>query len=242
MTTKTYSNTSVAPDGSSYVTLTDGAGNLVTAGASGITIGTTAITGGATTQVLFNLAGVVSSDSGLTYAGSGGTLTVPNAITNAAASNFVITGTNGIQLQAAAASPIRYNTDLHFFQSQAGVFAVGLKSSGTNNICYWVDNSSSAFAGRMGFGGSTSAFPALARSGTTLQVKLADGSADTGITCSTISASSGPLQFVSSGNFSANTTVATVLGSVGPAGANTTVQEWLTIKNAGGTTRYIPCF
>ena len=34
----------------------------------GITIGTTAITGGATTQLLFNLAGVVSSSAGLTYA------------------------------------------------------------------------------------------------------------------------------------------------------------------------------
>lgn len=39
----------------------------------------------------------------------------------------------------------------------------------------------------------------------------------------------------------ANGTVATVLGSVGPTGSNTTVQEWLTI-DINGTTRYIPCF
>ena len=39
----------------------------------------------------------------------------------------------------------------------------------------------------------------------------------------------------------ANGTVATVLGSVGPTGANTTVQEWLTI-DINGTTRYLPCF
>lgn len=57
-----------------------------------------------------------------------------------------------------------------------------------------------------------------------------------------------PVSFVgatfqfAAGGFSANTTVATVLGSLGPAGANTTVQEWFTIKNSGGTTRYIPCF
>lgn len=75
MATKQILNSSTAPDGSQYVTLTDGAGNLVTTGgSSGITIGTTSITGGATTQVLFNLAGVVSSDSGFTYAGSGGQL------------------------------------------------------------------------------------------------------------------------------------------------------------------------
>ncbi len=39
----------------------------------------------------------------------------------------------------------------------------------------------------------------------------------------------------------ANATTATVLGSVGPASANTTVQEWLTI-NINGTVRFIPCF
>ena len=40
---------------------------------------------------------------------------------------------------------------------------------------------------------------------------------------------------------SANGSVAVVLGAIGPAGANTTVQEWLTI-DINGTTRYIPCF
>lgn len=39
----------------------------------------------------------------------------------------------------------------------------------------------------------------------------------------------------------ANGTTATLLGSLGPAGANTTVQEWLTI-DINGTTRYLPCF
>jgi hypothetical protein len=39
-----------------------------------LVIGTTAITGGATTQVLFNNGGVLGSDSGFTYAGSGGQL------------------------------------------------------------------------------------------------------------------------------------------------------------------------
>lgn len=40
---------------------------------------------------------------------------------------------------------------------------------------------------------------------------------------------------------SANGSVATVLGAVGPTGANTTVQEWLTV-DLNGTTRYLPCF
>lgn len=52
----------------------------------------------------------------------------------------------------------------------------------------------------------------------------------------------GLFKFSSAGSFTANSTTATVLGSLGPAGANTTVQKWLTIKDDGGTTRYIPCF
>jgi hypothetical protein len=55
-------------------------------GSSAITIGTTTITGGATTQVLYNLAGVAQSSSNLTY--SGGTTTVDNGA--AAVSPFIV--------------------------------------------------------------------------------------------------------------------------------------------------------
>lgn len=41
---------------------------VASGGGGGITIGTTTITGGATTQVLFNLGGVVSSSANLTFA------------------------------------------------------------------------------------------------------------------------------------------------------------------------------
>lgn len=41
--------------------------------------------------------------------------------------------------------------------------------------------------------------------------------------------------------FAVNGTVATVLGSVGPAGSNVAVQKWLQIDDSG-TPRYIPCF
>lgn len=40
----------------------------------------------------------------------------------------------------------------------------------------------------------------------------------------------------------ANGTVATSLTSIGPTGANTTVQEWFVVKNASGVTRYIPAW
>lgn len=45
-----------------------------------------------------------------------------------------------------------------------------------------------------------------------------------------------------SASIAANGSVATALSSVGPAGANTTVQEWLKVKNNSGTVRYIPMF
>lgn len=52
----------------------------------------------------------------------------------------------------------------------------------------------------------------------------------------------GELKIGAAGAFAANDTVATTLTSVGPVGANTTVQEWLEVTNSAGTKRYIPCF
>jgi len=43
-------------------------------------------------------------------------------------------------------------------------------------------------------------------------------------------------------SFTANATTATTMTSLGPAGAGTTIAEWLTIQNAAGTVRYIPCY
>jgi hypothetical protein len=50
------------------------------------------------------------------------------------------------------------------------------------------------------------------------------------------------MQFPTATSIAANGSVATALTSVGPAGANTTVQEWLKVKNAAGTVRYVPMF
>lgn len=57
-----------------------------------------------------------------------------------------------------------------------------------------------------------------------------------------LQSAAGLIQFGSAGSFTANGAVATVLGSVGATGSHTTVQEWLTFVNSGGTTRYVPCF
>jgi hypothetical protein len=40
----------------------------------------------------------------------------------------------------------------------------------------------------------------------------------------------------------ANASVATILGSVGPSGSHTTVQEWMAVGGTGGATRWVPLF
>jgi hypothetical protein len=47
---------------------------------------------------------------------------------------------------------------------------------------------------------------------------------------------------VGAGMIAANGIVATALTNVGPTGAHTTVQEWLTVKNPAGVVRWIPMF
>lgn len=53
--------------------------------------------------------------------------------------------------------------------------------------------------------------------------------------------STGIMNFFQSGSFAANGSVATVLGSLGPVGSHTTVQEWMQVAH-NGTTRWIPLF
>jgi len=65
-----------------------------------------------------------------------------------------------------------------------------------------------------------------------------DANVDLGIFC----AGTGLVKFSGTSMAAANGSVATVLGSLGPAGSHTTVQEWLTFKNASGVQRWVPCF
>lgn len=48
--------------------------------------------------------------------------------------------------------------------------------------------------------------------------------------------------FSTATSWTANGTQAQSLGSTGPSGAHATPQEWLTIRDNLGTTRYVPCF
>lgn len=80
-----------------------------------------------------------------------------------------------------------------------------------------------------------------AASGSPPQIKVT-ASSDTNQDLFIGALGSGNVAFTNAGSFSANGAIATSLGSIGPTGSHTTVQEWLTIKDASGTVRYIPCF
>lgn len=53
---------------------------------------------------------------------------------------------------------------------------------------------------------------------------------------------SGVLQFPKAVQWTANGAVATTMTSLGPTGSHTTVQEWFTVVDSAGTTRYIPAY
>jgi len=160
------------------------------ASGSSIISGTTPTTGCGAQGVLFSNAGVVGCDTAFTYAGAGGTLKVPNAITNTAGN---ITITPAGELRVIATNTVRLNADTIYFNNTATTTVMGMLTAvtgvGTNGVIAWVDNTGSAFPGRMGFGGFTAAFPAIARNGTQMRIVLADGSAAAPLSAGVISAS-----------------------------------------------------
>jgi hypothetical protein len=70
---------------------------------------------------------------------------------------------------------------------------------------------------------------------------VATGS-DTNVDLDFFCKGAGLVKFNGTSHFTPNGTTATTMTSVGPSGAHTTVQEWLTILDATGTVRYIPCY
>ncbi|MCM2276099.1 MAG: hypothetical protein NDI75_15025 [Candidatus Didemnitutus sp.] len=97
------------------------------------------------------------------------------------------------------------------------------------------------------FGGETSAFPALKRSSTSLQVRLADDSGDGGLTAGTIVANTclnvgGAAATVGAGAVSYGGTTATTVGAAGAASALPANPLGYIIVNVAGTTAKIPYY
>lgn len=86
MTAKQIPGSNSAPDGSTYITLTDGNGNLVTAGGGGggLTVGTTTITSGTSGQFLYDNGGILGNQT-LGTRTSNESISNPTGTTNTAA-------------------------------------------------------------------------------------------------------------------------------------------------------------
>lgn len=81
-----------------------------------------------------------------------------------------------------------------------------------------------------------------ANGGTTGNAAVLSAQGETNVDLTLAPNGTGKVKFGNAASFTANGSVATTMTSLGPTGANTTVQEWLTVKNSSGTTRYIPAY
>ena len=88
---------------------------------------------------------------------------------------------------------------------------------------------------------ATGTFPAISVAGGTLGSGLVLNLTWTAQTTLALQPGGGTIQ-AGSGAWTANGTTSVSLTALAPAGAHATVQEWLTIKDASGTVRYVPCF
>ena len=85
-------------------------------------------------------------------------------------------------------------------------------------------------------------YPALVAGTTGAPAILTVGGTDTDVDLGLQPKGGGSIKLTNSTSTVANGSVATVLGSLGPAGASTTVRKWWTLKDSGGTSYYIPLF
>lgn len=122
--------------------------------------------GGADTQVQFNDVGAFGGDAGLVFNKTTNVLTVGGGLVVSAGDMNLI---NGYYVTAATAG---------FYWSTRSVF-----KSPSNGVIELVNNNETDF-NRLQFGGTTSAFPSIKRSGAGLEFKLADDSAYAVITAS----------------------------------------------------------
>lgn len=243
MATKQILNSSTAPDGSQYVTLTDGAGNLVTIAGGG---------GGTVTTV-----SVVSANG---VSGTVATATTTPAITLTLGA---ITPSSLTMPIGAAATPTLVNSGsatTGFYWTTSTGTGIGFSQAGVTKWDYNI-TSASTFTLSTGVNlavvSGTVTIPSLALGGagtitwatrTVIDTNSTDGAIriknNAGTSTFTLQATgaAAPIKFVDAGSFTANSTTAVTLTALGPAGASTTVTKWLTIVDNGGTTRYIPCF
>jgi len=115
-----------------------------------------------------------AQDAGLARASAGVV-----EINNGTAGTLRDLAARNVAASTAISAPTVTAANYFAFSGAGGLYNIA------NGVFRFADNAGSDF-GRLTFGGTTSSFPALKRSGTGLQVRLADDSADAPLTVSTI--------------------------------------------------------
>lgn len=150
--------------------------------------------------------------------------------------NTTTSGANGIAVVGAksgftaglTAQGVDANMGLNIYTVGTGQLSLG---STLYPTCFAVNTHANDTNGLAAVGVPTGFAPELAAQGT-----------DTDIGIQIVPKGAGLIKISNTASFSSNASVATVLGSVGPVGAHTTIQKWLTIKDSAGNTLYIPAF
>lgn len=205
-----------APDGSQYITLTDGSGNLVSLSALGIetatslalggaaigsnalaVTGTALISGNLQTNANFQAVNIIAAAGGIYSwtgrsalgSGSDGVIELSNnAGTDfnrlqfgGTTNSFPSLARSGTQIRVIAADASTY-FDFATRTLQFGTGSVLGDSSLTTDGDLLATNSTNSSFGKLMLGGKTSSFPAIKRNGAGLAFRLADDSADAGVT------------------------------------------------------------
>lgn len=234
-----------------------------TASQTAFTFGeTSAATGGSGSQVLLKVGTAASSTADPLQVATRGVDTIrisrTGAVTITALNGTTGSGTTGsaVSITAGQGASTSFGGDVTITAGAGG------SSSGTGGavtITGGASTSTSDTGGSLTL--SSGASGSLTGTGSSVTITAKNGGSFSGDGGSvSITAGNGPGAAMTGGDISftpgtgstagrvrfnnsstANGTVATVLGSVGPTGAHTTVQEWLTLR-VGANTRYIPCF
>lgn len=220
----------------------------------------TANTSSATAQMLFQVGGASASDPWIQYSVNGATVW-SNGLDNSASDNFVwsrsvalgntdvMALTSNLNLMIGTSTDVA-STLLRLAPSKTIASASGAVWDGVDVIASTATlTGGTAITTATGFNMVAFRAPTISAA-SALAVSFAStvyiAGAPTG-------AGAGPATLTKSYSFwidaglpridstTANGLVATVLGSLGPTGANTTVQEWLTV-DINGNTRFLPCF
>jgi hypothetical protein len=171
-----------------------------------------------------NAIGVVAAVATGRVLVSAGTSTVPAWSTSPSLTALTLSGNLQVaDVLATGSNGVRVDNAAFFFWNTFSA----IKSPADGIICL-TNNAVTAFT-RLQFGGTSASFPAIARSTTALEIKLADDSAYAQLNALVFNVTSG-----------GSTTISTGIGSVKMATANAaTNAAWIPMKYAG-TTYYVP--